>query len=225
MPSISDRVNEVRERMAAAAARAGRDAREITLCAVSKTVPVERICEAVQAGINDLGENYYQEARDKLNLVPPGVRWHFIGHLQTNKAKAVVGQFALVQSVDRMDLASELSRRAEARGLVQPVLIEVKLDPAHTKTGVEPDCALELALNVSALPGLRLDGMMGIPPLSGGPEAARSYFAQLRALYDRLDDRNRKVLSMGMTADFEVAIEEGANLVRVGTAIFGKRAP
>jgi pyridoxal phosphate enzyme (YggS family) len=223
MDTIADNIRRVQERIAVAADRCGRDPADITLVVVSKTVSAERIREAVEAGIRDFGENYYQEAREKLDLLPADLHWHFIGHLQTNKAKYIVGRFALVQSVDRIELAQELSRRAESRNIVQPVLIEVKLDPTESKTGILPDEALGLAEEIAKLRGLRLKGMMGIPPLAGGAEAARPYFAQLRALFEHLPEEYRRTLSMGMTADFEVAIEEGANLVRVGTAIFGKR--
>jgi pyridoxal phosphate enzyme, YggS family len=224
MSTIAENIDRVREQIAAAAQRSSRDAASITLCAVSKTVPVERIREAVEAGIRDFGENYYQEVREKLDLLPQEVRWHFIGHLQSNKAKYVVGRFVLIQSVDRIELAQELDKRARSRGVVQPVLIEVKMDPNETKSGVAPERTLDLAAELAELPGLRLDGLMGIPPITSEAELARPYFRQLRELFELLPADHRKVLSMGMTADFEVAIEEGANLVRVGTAIFGRRS-
>src|SRR6266540_481265 len=157
MSTIADNIAWVNERIAAAASRTGRSADEITLCAVSKTVPVERIREAVEAGIRNFGENYYQEVRDKLDLLPPDVRWHFIGHLQTNKAKYIAGRFALVQSLDRIELARELSRRAESHGVIQPVLIEVKIDPNDTKTGIVPENALDLADKTRELAGLKLE--------------------------------------------------------------------
>jgi pyridoxal phosphate enzyme (YggS family) len=223
MSNIEEKTRNVRHRIAAAAARAGRDPSQITLCAVTKTVEVGRIREAVSAGIRDLGENYYQEARDKLGLLPPDVRWHFIGHLQTNKAKYIAGRFALVQSVDRVELAVELGKRAENAGVIQPVLIEVKLDPSETKAGIAPEDALRLCESVARVKGLRLEGLMGIPPITGIAADARPYFDRLRRLFEMLPAENCKVLSMGMTADFEVAIEEGATMVRVGTAIFGRR--
>lgn len=223
MSTISQNIDAIRARITAAAECAGRNPNDITLLAVTKTVPVERIRETIEAGIHDLGENYYQEVREKLDLLPPDVRWHFIGHLQTNKAKYIAGRFALVQSVDRIELATELNRRAESKGIIQPVLIEVKLDPNETKTGIAPDQAMSFAEQISGLKALRLDGLMGIPPLEGGPEAARPYFAQLRGLFEQLPRENQRTLSMGMTADFEAAIEEGSNMVRVGTAIFGRR--
>jgi len=223
MSSIAENITRVRERIAEAAARAGRDPAEITLVAVSKTVEPARIREAVEAGILDLGENYYQEVREKMPLFGPDVRWHFIGHLQTNKARYVAGRFALVHSVDSEALARELGKRALAANTEQPVLIEVKLDPAATKFGVEPDAVPELAAYVAQTPGLQLCGLMGMAPFVDDPEETRPCFAPLRGLFEQLPAEYRQTLSMGMTADFEVAIEEGATLVRIGTAIFGKR--
>lgn len=221
--STADNIARVRERIARAAERAGRDPATITLVAVSKTVEPAHIREALEAGIRDLGENYYQEARDKQPLFGPEARWHFIGHLQTNKAKYVAGRFFLVQSVDSEALALELGKRAQAAGTTQAVLIEVKLDPAATKFGAEPDAALELAARVAETPGLRLRGLMGMAPFGDDPEQARPHFARLRGLYGQLPAEHRQILSMGMTADFEAAIAEGATLVRIGTAIFGTR--
>lgn len=221
--SIAENVARVRERMDAAAVRCGRRPEDVRLVAVSKTVDADRIRAAYAAGVREFGENYYQEAREKLALFGSEVHWHFIGHLQTNKARNVVGRFALIHSVDRMELASEIGRRAAAAGVVQPALVEVRLDPAPTKGGVDPGAALELAHAVGELPGIGLRGLMGMPPYAEDPEAARDAFRRLRALFERLPARYREVLSMGMSADFEVAIEEGATLVRIGTAIFGRR--
>jgi pyridoxal phosphate enzyme (YggS family) len=223
MSAIADNIARVRERIARAAERAGRDPAAITLVAVSKTVPPERVREAVAAGIRDLGENYYQEARDKLPLFGPEVRWHFIGHLQTNKAKYIAGRFALVHSIDSDELARELGKRALAAGGEQPVLVEVKLDPEAAKFGVEPDAAPDLVSRVAEIPGLRLQGLMGMAPFVDDPDRTRPYFAQLRGLFELLPIEHRQILSMGMTSDFEIAIEEGATMVRIGTAIFGQR--
>jgi PLP dependent protein len=223
MPSIADNIADVQEKIARAAQRAGRDPDEITLVAVTKTVERARIQEALNAGVTDLGENYFQEARDKLPLFSSNVRWHFIGHLQTNKAKYVAGRFVLVQSVDSEELGRELGRRAEQGGIVQDVLIEVKLDPATTKFGVEHEQTIEMAQRVGQTPGLRLRGLMGMAPFSNDPEAARPSFQRLRALFRELPVEQREILSMGMTGDFETAIEEGSTLVRIGTAIFGTR--
>ncbi len=222
-PSIADSVARVRDRIAGAARDAGRDPASITLVAVTKTVEIARIGQAIRAGITDLGENYIQEARDKLSALGPEVRWHFIGHLQSNKVRYAVGNFALIQSVDTERLGVEIGRRSAALGTLQHILVEVKLDPFGAKFGVEPDMALDLVGALAGVPGLAVDGLMGMPPLGGDPEAARPYFARLRRLYDELPVQHRVVLSMGMSGDFEQAICEGATMVRVGTAIFGHR--
>jgi len=224
MDRVADRLEEVRRRIARAAERAGRAPDEVRLVAVSKTIGIERIREAVEAGHRDFGENYVQEAREKLNAFGPEIRWHFIGHLQSNKARNVVGAFALIHSVDSETLAGEIQKRAAAAGIVQDVLIEVRLDPAATKTGVEPEALDRLVDRVRTLPNVRLLGLMGMPPLFADPEDARPGFRLLRELLDALPPESRRELSMGMSSDFEVAIEEGATLVRVGTAIFGPRA-
>jgi len=223
MGSIATNVADVRARIARAATAVGRDPSSITLVAVSKTIPPDRIREAWEAGIVDFGENYYQEARAKIAELPKQIRWHFIGHLQTNKAKYVAGRFALVQSLDSEELALELARRASATGVVQPVLVEVKLDPAATKYGVPPEDAIAFCERVRAIAGLQLMGLMGIAPIVQSPNEARPYFSALKQLFEQLPEENRRVLSMGMSADFEVAIEEGSTMVRVGTAIFGPR--
>ena len=222
--SISDNIDRLRERIAQAAERVGRAAEEITLVAVTKTVPVERIREAAAAGQVDFGENYYQEAREKLPLFGPEVRWHFIGHLQSNKAGYVAGRFALIQSVDSVGLARKLGAAAQAAGTVQPILIEVKLDEEATKFGIDPERALELAAEAAELPGLALQGLMGMASFTADKSVVRAQFAKLRSLFDRLPAAQKLVLSMGMTGDFEPAIEEGSTMVRIGTAIFGARA-
>jgi pyridoxal phosphate enzyme (YggS family) len=224
MSAIAERIERVRERIQDAAIAAGRDAGEICLIAVSKTVGVEAVREAWEAGVRDFGENYVQDARTKIGCIDPDVRWHFIGHLQTNKARYVAGTFALVHSVDSERLAMELNHRAGLAGVVQDVLIEVRLDLEGAKTGVLPSDLSELVDRVGELPSLRLCGLMGMAPIVADPEQARPHFARLRGLLDTLPVESRKVLSMGMTADFEAAIREGATHVRIGTAIFGPRA-
>ncbi len=223
MPSIHDSVDRVRERIADAAKRSGRQADDVTLIAVSKTVDTSRIREALAAGVADLGENYVQEALRKVTEIGPGPRWHFIGHLQSNKARDVVGRFDVVHSVESLSLVRELSKRAVILGIIQRVLVEVGLDTAPAKTGVELAQVLDFAAEVAEAPGLRLDGLMGIPPVVEDPDDARPYFAQLRRLFEQLPADNRRMLSMGMTGDFETAIEEGSTAVRIGTAIFGQR--
>lgn len=221
--TIAERAAAVRQRILAAAERAGRDPGSIRLVAVSKTVEADRVREAYEAGLTDFGENYVQEALRKIRELGPGPVWHFIGHLQRNKARHAVGAFRLIHSVDSVALAQELQKRAANAGLNQDVLIEVRLDPAATKTGVDPDELPELARAVAACPNLRLRGLMGMPPLFPDPEEARPCFRLLRQLLGVLPEEARVELSMGMSADFEVAIEEGATIVRVGTAIFGPR--
>ena len=222
MNSIAERLIVVRERIAEAAVRSGRQAKKITLVAVTKTVEPVRIAEAVAAGVVDLGENYYQEAREKQTLFPEA-RWHFIGHLQTNKAKYVAGAFHLIQSVDSEELAAELERRAARKEIVQNFLLEVKLDPSAAKYGVEPAKLPALVEFVRSCSHLNLQGLMGMPPLTASADEARPYFQRLRRTFEELPEQNRSVLSMGMTADFEAAIEEGSTMVRIGAAIFGRR--
>lgn len=228
MSTIADNLARIQERIVNAATHTGRHPEEITLVAVTKTIEPTRIREAVAAGAHDLGENYYQEVREKQplfeNQVEAGtVRWHFIGHLQSNKARYVAGRFALVQSVDTLELAEELGRRAVRQNVVQAVLLEVKLDPAGTKFGVEEAETRELAARIAAVPGVALRGLMGMAPFTETGEAARPHFARLRSLFETLPVANRQTLSMGMTNDFEGAIAEGSTMVRIGTAIFGRR--
>ncbi|HZO90626.1 MAG TPA: YggS family pyridoxal phosphate-dependent enzyme [Chthonomonadaceae bacterium] len=225
---IARNIARVRERIAQAAARSGRPAEAVTLVAVTKTVEAARIAQAYAAGVRDFGENYLQEAFAKLGQPPldaPDIRWHFIGHLQSNKVKDVIGRFTLLQSIDSVPLAKEVGKRAQKAGIVQDILLEVKLDVSSgTKYGFAPEAVLEAAAQIGALPGLRLCGLMGMAPFSANPEQARPYFQHLRRLYVQLPPAAQRYLSMGMSGDFEVAVEEGANLVRIGTAIFGRRA-
>jgi hypothetical protein len=222
---IAQNLEEVRRRINAAAQRAGRDPAAVRLLAVSKTMPVELIHQAVAAGQRLFGENYLQEARPKIEALGQAADWHFIGHLQSKKAKAVVDLFELIHGVDRLKLAHALDAAAVQMGKVQDILIQVNLAGEATKSGVAPEAAPELLREISRLPHLRLMGLMTMPPFLA-PEAVRPYFRALRQLRDRLTDLSGHPLpelSMGMSGDFEVAIEEGATLVRVGTAIFGSR--
>ncbi len=196
---------------------------DIALVAVTKTIPVHYMREAFDAGVRDFGENYYQEVRDKIPKFGTDVHWHFIGHLQTNKAKYVAGHFALVHSIDSRELAIELGRRALTAGNRQPVLVEVKLDESATKFGVSPDAALDFAGEVAGISGIELRGLMGMASFTASQSVIRVQLAQLKGLFDRLPAEYRHTLSMGMSGDFETAIEEGSNMVRIGTAIFGAR--
>lgn len=227
-PTVTENLARIRERIARAAARSGRWPDEIRLIAVTKTVQAARVAEAVRAGVTEFGENYVQEARAKIPAVNDAasepLAWHFIGHLQSNKAKYCVGLFSLIHSVDNYQLAQEISQQALKRSITQPVLIEVRLSDEASRAGVGPQNVPELAEKVSALPNLRLDGLMGLPPFGESPEAARPHFQALRTLFEGLPALNQRVLSMGMSGDFEVAIEEGATMIRLGTALFGQRS-
>ncbi|MGC8784400.1 MAG: YggS family pyridoxal phosphate-dependent enzyme [Armatimonadota bacterium] len=221
---IAHNVAVVRERIDRACERAGRKTEEVTLIAVSKTVDIARIEQAIAAGIEHFGENYYQEAREKIPCIQAPVHWHFIGHLQKNKVRGVVPLFEWIHTVDDEELAQEIDRRAQAAGKRQRVLIEVNIAREPQKFGVSPEEVLSLAERIAQLPSVQLEGLMGMAPLVENAEQARPYFAELRRLFERLPETCRVHLSMGMTQDYEVAIEEGATMVRIGTAIFGPRA-
>ena len=211
--------------MEGAAQRSGRDPREIKLVAVSKTVDVVRIKEAVEAGASIFGENYVQEAQKKIEEIGRSVAWHFIGHLQSNKAKHAVRLFDVVHSVDSLALAEELNRRAEQAGRVLKVMMEVNLSGETTKFGADEESVLNLAKMIRHLHHLSLEGLMTMPPYFDSPEMSRPYYIGLRELKERMvrEGIPMKELSMGMSNDFEIAVEEGATFVRVGTAIFGTR--
>jgi PLP dependent protein len=236
---IAARWRAVSARVAAACERAGRAPAEVTIVAVSKTHPAAAVRAAAAAGARDFGENYAQELAAKREECggpgggdggpgggdgPGDLRWHFIGRLQRNKAKLVAGKVALVHAVDSIELAEDIARRAHS--VVQPILISVNVAGEATKGGVPPEAAGALAASIARLPGVRLDGLMTMPPPSDDPEASRTSFRALRALRDRLQDAlgaPLPALSMGMSGDYEVAIACGATHVRIGTAIFGAR--
>jgi pyridoxal phosphate enzyme (YggS family) len=213
-------LGRVQESVARACARARRAPDSVLLIAVSKTMEIERVRLAIEAGVAALGENRVQEAKEKIEALGRPVPWHLIGSLQTNKARDAARLFDWVQSVDRLELAQELSRRAASRSL--NVLLQVNLGDEPQKGGVAVAELKRLHEVVAALPNLSVRGLMAIPPATGEPERARPYFRRLRELRDELGLEH---CSMGMSADYEVAIEEGATMVRVGTAIFGPRAP
>ena len=222
---ITERILEIRERITAAAARAGRSSEEITLVGVSKRHSAESVRAAWAAGVREFGENYVQEAREKCAQLSdlPELRWHLIGSLQSNKARLAVSLFEMVQTVDRPSLAQALSQEAGRRQKEQSVLVEVNLAGSANRAGVAEAEVLVLCEQVVALPNLQLCGLMGMAPLGADAEAARPHFARLRQLFETLPESNRQVLSMGMSSDFETAIAEGATLVRIGTALFGQR--
>jgi pyridoxal phosphate enzyme (YggS family) len=222
---LKARLESINQRIATACERAGRQVSEITLIAVSKTVPAVRIREAIEAGVRALGESRIQEAAAKISELRPlsaerEVQWHLIGHLQSNKARRAVELFDAVHSVDDLKLAERLDRIAGESGKRLPIFIEVNIGGEESKTGVAPDAVLPFCEQVSKLPNLELKGLMTVPPFSENPEDARPFFRHLRRLRDeaRLND-----LSMGMSDDFEIAIEEGATFVRIGSALFGAR--
>jgi len=219
MNDLAARCRSVLDRIRKAAERSGRDPATIRLIAVTKTVRAERIREAVQCGVAHIGENRLQEALEKQGaLADLNVTWHFIGHIQTNKAAKIARAFDWVQSVDRIEAAQKLNQHAGPRRL--PVLIEVKLHPEPAKSGVEIPHAPLLVENVRSCERLDLRGLMAIPPPSPDPETTRGYFTQLRRLAEKF---GLPELSMGMTSDFEIAVEEGATMVRIGAALFGPR--
>ncbi len=223
--TVRDRLLRVQDRIGTAASRAGRDASSITLVAVSKTVPTEVIREAVAAGITILGENRVQEARDKIAALPGLAAWHLVGNLQTNKARLAVQLFEMIHSLDSLKLAQALEHYGEQAGKAVRCLIEVNLGGEESKSGMAEEGVRPLLEAVTRLPHLRIEGLMAIPPLLPDPEQVRPFFRRLRALRDKLQSEGLPLveLSMGMTSDFEVAIEEGATMVRIGTAIFGPR--
>ena len=216
---IRERLEEVSERIARAAERAGRDPADVTLVAVSKIKPAADIVEAYEAGQREFGENYVQEFQTKRSELPelPGARFHLIGHLQSNKSRVACEIFDVVQTVDSEKLARRLNDQAERP---MDVFLEIKLSEEDAKHGADPSCVGTLAAYVKGCPNLRLRGLMTMPPWSDDPEAARPYFRRLREL---AQEHGLAELSMGMSHDLETAIEEGATIVRVGTAIFGKR--
>jgi len=225
---ITENLNTVRERMAHAARRTGRNPEDVVLIAASKGVDVERLNEGLSAGIRMLGESKVQEAMPKLQALGNKAEWHFIGHLQSNKVKYVVGAFTLIHSVDSIELSEEINSRAEKMGMVQNVLLEVNVSGEKGKYGVMPDKVNTITKAFSGLKHISLRGFMTVPPYSDDPEDARPYFRMLRELRDNamhtgICTDDCRELSMGMSGDFEVAIEEGATMVRIGTAIFGVR--
>jgi hypothetical protein len=226
---IRKNLDDVQRRVLDACARAGRDPGEVKLVAVTKNVDVDRIREAMACGIRRFGENYVQEALPKIRALGPGAEWHFIGHLQTNKAKYAVGQFHMIHTVDRLSLAQELDRRS-AQAAPLPILIQVNVSGEETKSGTPPEALADLLSGLVRFPHLRIRGLMSMAPFFDDPEVARPTFRALREWRDRLRDmvsfpHSMDELSMGMTGDFEAAIEEGATFVRIGTALFGPRQP
>jgi pyridoxal phosphate enzyme (YggS family) len=226
--NIEKRLKNIKDRINKSAVTCGRDPKSIRLVAVSKTVPASLVKEAIDAGADILGENYIQETRTKFNeLVAYSISWHFIGHLQTNKAKYAVRLFDLIHSVDSFKLARELDRQAKKINKVQEILIQINIAKEVSKSGADIESATQLVKDVSFLENISVKGLMIMPPFFNDPEKVRPYFSGLRNLRDQIHLTLKGVelpeLSMGLSNDFEVAIEEGATYVRIGTAIFGER--
>ncbi len=226
MEQIRGNLEEIKRRISDAARRAGRAPADVRLVAVTKTVDQKRLKLAVAAGQTLFGENYVQEAKTKIATLGPMLTWHFIGHLQSNKAKAAVELFDLIHSVDRLSLAQALEQAAARADKIPDILMQVTVASEASKSGIAPEHAEDLLREISKMPHLKVLGLMTMPPWFDDPERVRPYFRALRELRDRL--RGLKLgelpeLSMGMTGDFEAAVAEGATLVRIGTAIFGRR--
>jgi pyridoxal phosphate enzyme (YggS family) len=225
---LKKRLENVKDRINKAAFKCSRAPESIHLVAVSKTIPANRVREAIEAGVTILGENYVQEARNKFNALGTyPVSWHFIGHLQSNKAKYAVRLFDLIHSVDTLKIARELNKQAKKVDKVQDVLMQINISKEQSKSGSDIENAVNLIKDIVFFENLSVKGFMAMPPFFNNPEKARPYFIALRNLRDQIQKTFPDVilneLSMGMTGDFEVAIEEGATLVRIGTAIFGER--
>lgn len=228
--SIAEKASDIYKRMSRAAMKADRNPEDVTLIAVTKTVDIGHIIEAIDAGLRIFGESRVQEAQRKvtsneLQVMSNKIQWHLIGHLQKNKAKYAVQLFGLIHSLDSIELANELNRHAEKMGKIQDVLVEVKLADEEAKHGVSKEGFFELLRSSGSLRNIHITGLMTIPPYSDNPGDARPYFRELRELRDKAQAEgfNLPELSMGMSHDFEIAIEEGATMVRIGTAIFGGR--
>jgi hypothetical protein len=221
-------INKIMQKIASAAKRCNRSPDTVKLLAVTKTVPPQIIEQAIGAGLKAFGENYVQEAREKIARIQERVQWHMIGHLQTNKAKYVFNLFDYIHSVDRLELAREIDRRAGMAGRQINILIEVNISGESSKSGIRASEVIELIKNVSMMGNLSVRGLMTMAPYSDNPENSRPYFAALKDLQQKIIQEGiagiqMDELSMGMTDDFEVAIEEGATMVRIGRAIFGER--
>lgn len=225
---IQENLRQVQENIAAACAKAGRKAEEVHLISVSKTKPVEMLQEAYDAGSRDFGENKVQELCDKVPVLPEDIRWHMIGHLQTNKIKYIINKAYRIHSVDSLHLAEAISREAVKHQVTANILLEVNVAEEESKFGVHTEDVLGLVQDVSRLPGIQVKGLMTIAPYVENPEENRQYFRILRQLavdisQKSIDNVTMNELSMGMTGDYQVAVEEGATWVRVGTGIFGER--
>jgi len=225
---VAENLEQVRKNIELACKEAGRDPKEVTLISVSKTKPVSMLQEAYDAGSRDFGENKVQEIMDKVPQLPSDIRWHMIGHLQRNKVKYIVDKVALIHSVDSLRLAETIEHEAAKHNVTVPVLIEVNVAQEESKFGLKTEEVLSLVESVAAFPHIHIEGLMTIAPYVEDPEENRGIFRQLKKLSvdiatKNINNVNMSVLSMGMTGDYQVAVQEGATMVRVGTGIFGER--
>ncbi|MBA7499553.1 Pyridoxal phosphate homeostasis protein [subsurface metagenome] len=226
MQTIKNNLKIINEKIRKAASRANRNSEEIKLVAVTKTATIEQIKEAISAGVKIIGENKVQEAKEKYQILSADIEWHLVGHLQTNKVKYAIEIFDLIHSVDSIKLAKEIDRRSQQFGMITNVLVEVNVSGEETKYGIKPEEVESFLKEVSEFSRIKVRGLMTIAPIAEDQEEVRPYFRKLRELSEEIKSKNLKnvkmdYLSMGMTEDFEVAIEEGANMVRIGRGIFG----
>ncbi len=225
---IRNNLDNIFNKVQAAAEKSGRTAGDIKVIAVTKTVEVDRIKNVYEYGLRDMGENRVQELTDKYDQLPADCKWHLIGHLQTNKVKYIIDKVAMIHSVDSLELATEINSRAEKHGRIMDFLLQVNVSGEETKFGIRPDEVYDFIGKISRMRNISLRGLMTIAPFAQNPQDIRPVFKNLYNIYidikrKRIDNVNMDYLSMGMSNDYEVAIEEGANIVRIGTSIFGKR--
>lgn len=228
MSHIKENIELINKKIEAAAVKSGRLKEDITFIVVSKTIDVPRIKEAVEAGENNLGENKVQEIMDKYEAMGEGIKWHLIGHLQTNKVKYIIDKVELIHSVDSIRLAEEISKRAAQHGITAKILLEINIAGEESKFGIRPEDVEEIVQKISKLSNIVIKGLMTVAPFVENAEENRVYFKQMKQLLvdinsKKIDNVYMDVLSMGMTGDYEVAVEEGATMVRVGTGVFGAR--
>ena len=225
---IRENLDKVQKNILTACTKANRNVADVTLIAVSKTKPVELLQEAYDAGVRDFGENKVQEIMDKYDKLPSDIRWHMIGHLQRNKVKYIIDKVVLIHSVDSLRLAEEISKQAQKHNLTMPILVELNIGEEDSKFGTSLEEAITLVKEISLLPNIQIKGLMTVAPFVDDAEENRHYFNAMKHLSvdimnENIDNVCMDILSMGMTGDYEVAIEEGATMVRVGTGIFGER--
>ncbi|HCT65327.1 MAG TPA: YggS family pyridoxal phosphate-dependent enzyme [Lachnospiraceae bacterium] len=228
MSDIKENIEQINKRIESAAVKSGRTRKDVTFIVVSKTIDVPRIKEAVETGENNLGENKVQEIMDKYEPMGDGIKWHLIGHLQTNKVKYIIDKVEMIHSVDSVKLAEEISKRAAQKGITAKILLEINVANEESKFGIRPEDTEKVILEIAKLPNITIKGLMTVAPFVENAEENRVYFKEMKQLLvdinsKKIDNVFMDVLSMGMTGDYEVAVEEGATMVRVGTGVFGAR--